>query len=362
MLVAAVVGAAFVLAPGEHISAAGNISITRTFQPSSADTWLDQQNPTTADGSDTLLHVHSRGPAGNPRNRRSLVQFDISSIPSGSTVTSATLGLNLNTAPSSSRTHDVHRATSSWVETSVTWNTMPTFNATATASAATGTTSGAWISWTVTSDVSAYIGGTATNYGWLVKDQTENDSPEIMSHYESRESATTTIRPKLTVTFTAPWESYETSARTTIRDVFDSSYNTVYMKGTGFASGNYNVGYFDGTVSGGGDWIATDENILVAGDGILNSQYILNTNQGAAAGTWHALAQPFGATAFPATYDAAVAAPDTYKLIANDSFTAQASAIPEFPTVVAGIVVAGLCFGIYYWMRQRRAYGVYRVS
>jgi len=35
-------------------------------------------------------------------------------------------------------------------------------------------------------------------------------------------------------------------------------------------------------------------------------------------------------------------------------FEATAAAIPEFPTGLAAIVVAGLCFGIYWWMRKRR--------
>jgi len=39
--------------------------------------------------------------------------------------------------------------------------------------------------------------------------------------------------------------------------------------------------------------------------------------------------------------------------IADDSFVVDASAIPEFPEVMAAIGVAGLCFGIYYWMRKR---------
>ncbi|MFC2046850.1 hypothetical protein ACFLTK_01035 [Chloroflexota bacterium] len=31
----------------------------------------------------------------------------------------------------------------------------------------------------------------------------------------------------------------------------------------------------------------------------------------------------------------------------------QASAIPEFSTIIAAVVVAGLYFGIYCWMRKR---------
>ena len=65
------------------------------------------------------------------------------------------------------------------------------------------------------------------------------------------------------------------------------------------------------------------------------------------------MAQPFGATAFPSTYSTLAADPDTYQLIADDTFAVAASAIPEFSTVFAAIAIAGLCFGIYYWMRKR---------
>ena len=89
-------------------------------------------------------------------------------------------------------------------------------------------------------------------------------------------------------------------------------------------------------------------------DGTLETDYYLPSDSGAASGLWHALVQPdSGYTSFGAlTYGTIVAAPDTYGLIANDSFTVNASAIPEFPTVIAGIIVAGLCFGIYYRMRK----------
>jgi len=40
--------------------------------------------------------------------------------------------------------------------------------------------------------------------------------------------------------------------------------------------------------------------------------------------------------------------------VADDVFEVTGYAIPEFPTVITGIVVAGACFGIYYWMRRKR--------
>ena len=37
-----------------------------------------------------------------------------------------------------------------------------------------------------------------------------------------------------------------------------------------------------------------------------------------------------------------------------DDFYVIEGAVPEFPTVIAGIAVVGMCTGIYWWMRRRR--------
>ena len=106
------------------------------------------------------------------------------------------------------------------------------------------------------------------------------------------------------------------------------------MKGTGFAAGNYKVRYYDA----GAVQLGTEAGITVSGDGILQSLMACNTNPSAPAGTWHAKVFDDAGTT----------------LIADDTFAVTASAIPEFPTVIAAIGVAGLCFGIYFWMRKRR--------
>jgi len=41
--------------------------------------------------------------------------------------------------------------------------------------------------------------------------------------------------------------------------------------------------------------------------------------------------------------------------VTEDSFDVGAAAIPEFPAIVTVIVISGMCFGIYCWMRRRRA-------
>ena len=147
-----------------------------------------------------------------------------------------------------------------------------------------------------------------------------------------------------------PWDSYQTSGRQTIDNDYASPYTTVFMHGTGFANVSYLIVYYD---ANGANIGATT--ITVSG-GTLDSQYLLTTNPTAAPGTWHALVQPSsGYTAFGThTYAEITASPATYGLAANDSFTVESSAIPEFPTVFAAISVAGLCFAVYYWMRKKR--------
>lgn len=148
------------------------------------------------------------------------------------------------------------------------------------------------------------------------------------------------------------WDSYNDAAHTVQDDLFDSSGNSiVYMFGQGFlASHNYAVGYYDGNLTGGGQKVATDSGLVSTSSGDLSSQYVLTTDFAAVAGTWHA-----------AVFDSDVGAPlQNYNDVAaaagfviDDDFQATTAAIPEFPTVIAAIVVGGLCFGVYYWMRKR---------
>ncbi len=357
--------------------AAGGQSITRNFQPSAIDSWLDQKNPTTNYGSTATMTVVSYQTGPNSRNGRSVVQFDISLIPQGSTVSSATLSLYASTVPATTETYYAHRVTTSWAEGTVTWNTPWTAaGGDYAASTVTATTPGAvgWMNWDVTSDVSAFVAGTYSNYGWLVKDGTENGSNLATTFYTKDEATQTTLRPKLTVTFTASsWDSYSDTGRTTQPpgDTFSGTTNVVYMKGTGFLDGaqTYNVGYYDN----GGAIVTSDNGIaLVSVSGTRGTlgntsspyepTYTFTDNPTAAPGTWHMVVQPAGATAFPATYSALNAAPDTYQLLADDTCTVEGSAIPEFSTVMAAVGVCGMCFGIYWWMRRkhrRRLAGAY---
>ena len=132
------------------------------------------------------------------KRKRGLVSFDVSSIPSGSTINSATLTLCLSANPGSTRTHELRRITSSWVETVVVWNDQPTASGTVTDTITVPTTAQC-LTFTVTADVQAWVDGTANN-GWRISDQDEaTNSGDV--EYRTRENGTAAERPKLDVNY-----------------------------------------------------------------------------------------------------------------------------------------------------------------
>ena len=329
-----------------RVSAGGAVSVTRTFQPdetSGVDTYVSQAAPTTNFGTNASIITSGHGGTGTPDIRHGLLQFtDIANIPNGSTVSSATLSAYDATPSTLTRTLNAHRATSSWAESTVDYNTQPTFNATATNSQS-SPASAAFVNWAVTSDVAAYVGQTATNYGWLLKDSSETHGGSIAActnTFDSASGATATNRPKLAMTFTAVWDSYNNSGRTTQDDLFQTGENTAYMRGTGFnVGGSYVVAYYDGS----GDKRCTE--VISATGGTLDS--ICTFAEGSGPGTWNAVVFEPGITA-PATFGAIDS--NTHKVIGIDTFTVEAGAvIPELASALAAVVVAFSTLFIFVW-------------
>lgn len=162
-----------------------------------ADSWVDESSPDANFGGDQDLAVRSLALA----NRRALLRFDLGpcSIPSDATVNGATLNLSLSSAPSLSRIWGAHGVDAAWSETGVTWNTQPSAALAATDSVETGTTDGVTLQAEVTADVAAFVDGTATNHGWLVKDTLEGEAVEQQGLVSSREHPTSDERPTLVV-------------------------------------------------------------------------------------------------------------------------------------------------------------------
>ena len=179
-------------------------AVTVTLSPN-ADSWVSKDNPTDTNGGSSSLEVRA---SSGTNLRRALVRFDLSTIPACATIDSATLRIRVSSAPGSSRTHNVHRMTSSWTEASVSWNNRTSgtpwttaggdFNPTFTAQATVSSTG--YKTWNVQSDVAAFVALSATNNGWLVRDNAETSS-NATTVYSSKE-ASVGNRPELVVSYT----------------------------------------------------------------------------------------------------------------------------------------------------------------
>ena len=177
---------------------------TETYQ-ADADTYIRWGGAVgeTNYGTSTSLFIRQSGdPWGTSTGAlyRSLIHFDLSSIPEGATIESATLHGYI-----SSRMGDrevaAYRVTGEWTETDVTWNNAPSNNTQPTSVIDPGPTANVWIGWDVTQDVQAYVQGTP-NYGWLLVFPDESTPlTEQRSQLRSREYSDSALRPYLNVTY-----------------------------------------------------------------------------------------------------------------------------------------------------------------
>lgn len=150
-----------------------------------ADTYVRENAPSNNSGATVDLVVR----AGVGTNHRSLVTFTLPAIPSGCSLSSATLQVYA-TVSASGRTIQAFQVNRSWTETDVTWNNQPPTTGTAATSPSLSTAG--WQTWTVTTLVQAMYSG--TNNGFLLSDQTEGSDPPKTQTYQSREAAANTAQ------------------------------------------------------------------------------------------------------------------------------------------------------------------------
>jgi len=170
----------------------------QTIFNSTADAYLASGSPNQNHGSETIMDLFD--------GRDGLVRFDVSSIPAGSTVTSATLILVVPSVTGlNTKNYGVNRILVDWNEGTVTWNSP---GSTAGTHYATNPTASALIpgagtyNFDVTADVASFISGSATNYGWRVKWISNISGTPTQIDIGSRENSTPANRPTLTVAYT----------------------------------------------------------------------------------------------------------------------------------------------------------------
>ncbi len=177
---------------------------TETFQ-ADADAYIRWGSlpGNTSYGDSTSLFVRQSGdPWGTSGGTlyRSLIHFDLSSIPEGATIESATL-YGYMTARKGDREVAAYRVTEAWNESNVTWCNGPSNDTQPTDVIDPGSAANVWIAWNVTQDLQAYAEDTP-NYGWKLAFPDESvTSTEQRVQLASRDSSDATLRPYLNVTY-----------------------------------------------------------------------------------------------------------------------------------------------------------------
>src|SRR5580692_2426487 len=155
----------------------------------SADTYTNTATPTTKYGSATLLDVDGA-------SQITYIQFNLASIPSGASVSQATLKLYVN-AVTTAGSFNVDYVNGSWSEGTITYNLAPALGTTLASNVAITTADkNQYILINITPALQAWLNGSQANDGIaLVANGTFDAS------FDSKESKTTSHPPELDVVF-----------------------------------------------------------------------------------------------------------------------------------------------------------------
>jgi hypothetical protein len=152
-------------------------------------------------------------------NRRIYIRFDLTkcipAVPGSATIRVSTLRLFVTTIPTACRTQDIFKVTASWTQAGITWNNQPfgtsinnpptaqrTASMTVGTAPCTNTTANAYVTgWNVTADLQAFVAGTSTNFGWMLRDDVENSATARDSVYSTRETNVLAQAPQLVITY-----------------------------------------------------------------------------------------------------------------------------------------------------------------
>ncbi|MDQ3191756.1 MAG: DNRLRE domain-containing protein, partial [Bacteroidota bacterium] len=173
---------------------------TVTLYPN-IDALIHSYAPNNNYGSNAAFRAVAGTIGGVPYYQRSLIKFDLSSIPCDATINDANLylyGTNHNPASGNNSVY-FHRVTGSWAESTVTWNNQPTVSTRDQLSLATTTSSTQNDVLGLTSWVQNMILLPNINYGIMMRLQAENYYND--RYYASSDHSTTSLRPKLVITY-----------------------------------------------------------------------------------------------------------------------------------------------------------------
>ncbi len=203
-----IAGSTFADSGSATINAPANTSVS--FQDGvnnytgTSDTYTFDVSPSTVRGAETTI-VQDKNPANTPPDeRRSLLRFDLSSIPASATIVSAELKFYVD---AEGQGFNMHRMNVPWSEATTSFASLGNRHFAADDIDAESSVNANWpgvdtytgpITVSVpASTVQAWVNGTVANNGWLMIATHADDGQQL----RSREYATVADRPKLTVVY-----------------------------------------------------------------------------------------------------------------------------------------------------------------
>jgi TGF-beta propeptide. len=171
---------------------------TITLSPTN-DSYISQYYGNTNFGSVSVLFIGMFVGPGD--DYRSLLKFDVSSIPVGSIITNATLGLfDERKDVSGGELATIYRNLADFSQSTVTWNNAPPIVATSDTVTIEDANLNSYVNFNITDLVQGWVYGAFPNFGFTVEGV--ETTPALCGFY-SQESGDPSKRPILTVTYTS---------------------------------------------------------------------------------------------------------------------------------------------------------------
>jgi hypothetical protein len=188
------------------VATARTASVTSTV-----DTYILENAARKNHGTATSLGVDGDEPAGSGKDKSALLKWDLSTIPVGSKITSASVTLNVTN--NSTETYQAYELKRPWVESAATWRLFAAGNswqiAGAKGSLDRGTTVAGSVSPSTTGKqafalspdvVQSWVGNPESNNGIIIANATNTDGFD----FSTREATSNSTSPQITVTYSAP--------------------------------------------------------------------------------------------------------------------------------------------------------------
>jgi len=188
---------------------------TTTYQPSTKDSYIRNTTADTNYGTDITLSIGNGVGASGDNKTRTLLHFDITDIPNNATFTQGDISLyQYDYFYYAAETLYMYRLThTNWTEAGVTWNKYDGTNAWTTAGGDYTTTNGVsrasdctagWKIWSSATLIQDCYNNQSKNVHLIGIMTTNGDNRDQQKYYSNNYTTNTSLRPKLTVTYTVP--------------------------------------------------------------------------------------------------------------------------------------------------------------